>query len=89
MRGFLAPSRIDPAVAKKINASVDELLNSDSMRSFLAAQGAEPLITSSEQFSEMLKSGNWAKVVEAADIRFELIARRWILLGPSDCGLCL
>ena len=68
--GILAPSRIDPAIAKKINADVNELLNSDSMKSFLAAQGAEPLVTSSEQFSDLLKKdvANWAKVIRAADI---------------------
>jgi tripartite-type tricarboxylate transporter receptor subunit TctC len=40
------------------------------MKSFLAAQGAEPLVTSPEQFSEMLKRdvANWAKVIKAADI---------------------
>jgi tripartite-type tricarboxylate transporter receptor subunit TctC len=68
--GILAPSKIDPAIAKKINADVNELLKSDSMKSFLAAQGAEPLVTSSDQFSELLKKdvANWAKVIRAADI---------------------
>lgn len=68
--GVLAPSQIDPALTKKINADVNEILKSDSMKSFLASQGAEPLITSPEQFSEMLKRDveNWAKVVRAADI---------------------
>jgi tripartite-type tricarboxylate transporter receptor subunit TctC len=68
--GVLAPSQIDPALTKKINADVNEILKSDSMKSFLATQGAEPLITSPEQFSEMLKRDveSWAKVVRAADI---------------------
>jgi tripartite-type tricarboxylate transporter receptor subunit TctC len=68
--GILAPSQIDPAITKKINADVNELLNSDSMKSFLAEQGAEPLVTSPEQFSEMLKKdvADWAKVIKAADV---------------------
>jgi len=68
--GILAPAQMDPAITKKINADVNELLNTDSMKSFLATQGAEPLATSSEQFSEMLKRdvANWAKVIKAADI---------------------
>jgi tripartite-type tricarboxylate transporter receptor subunit TctC len=68
--GILAPSQVDPAIAKKINKDVNELLGTDDMKSFLAAQGAEPLATSSEQFSEMLKRdvANWAKVIKAADI---------------------
>jgi tripartite-type tricarboxylate transporter receptor subunit TctC len=71
--GVLAPSQLDPAIAKKINADVNELLNSDSMKSFLAAQGAEPLVTSSEQFSEMLKRdvASWAKVIKAADVHLD------------------
>jgi tripartite-type tricarboxylate transporter receptor subunit TctC len=68
--GILAPSQLDPAIAKKINADVNEILGTDAMKSFLAAQGAAPLVTSSEQFSEMLKRdvANWAKVIKAADI---------------------
>jgi tripartite-type tricarboxylate transporter receptor subunit TctC len=68
--GILAPSQIDPAITRQINADVNQLLNSESMKSFLAEQGAEPLVTSPEQFSEMLKRdvANWAKVIKAADI---------------------
>jgi tripartite-type tricarboxylate transporter receptor subunit TctC len=68
--GILAPAKIDPAIVKKINAAVNELLNSDSMKSFLAAQGAAPLVSSPEQFSELLNKdvANWAKVIKAADI---------------------
>jgi tripartite-type tricarboxylate transporter receptor subunit TctC len=68
--GILAPAKIDPAITGKINADVNDILNSEAMKSFLAAQGAEPLVTTPEQFSEMLKKDvtNWAKVVKAADI---------------------
>ena len=68
--GILAPAKIDPAIVKKINAAVNELLNSDLMKSFLAAQGAAPLVSSPEQFSELLNKdvANWAKVIKAADI---------------------
>jgi len=68
--GILAPSKMDAVITKQINADVNEILNSDSMKSFLEAQGAEPLATSPEQFSEMLNRdvANWAKVIKAADI---------------------
>jgi tripartite-type tricarboxylate transporter receptor subunit TctC len=68
--GILAPAQIDPAITKQVNAAVNEILNSDAMKSFLEAQGAEPLVTSPEQFSEMLKKDvtNWAKVIKAADV---------------------
>jgi tripartite-type tricarboxylate transporter receptor subunit TctC len=71
--GILAPSQIDPAITTKINADVNDLLNSDAMKSFLAAQGAEPLVTSPEQFSEMLKRdvASWAKVIKAANIHLD------------------
>ena len=67
--GILAPSQIDPAITKQINADVNEILNSDSLKSFLEAQGAEPPATSPEQFSEMLKTdvAKWAKIIQAAD----------------------
>jgi tripartite-type tricarboxylate transporter receptor subunit TctC len=68
--GVLAPAQIDPVITNKINADVNDILASDSMKSFLAAQGAEPLVTSPEQFSEMLRAdvAKWAKVIKAADI---------------------
>jgi tripartite-type tricarboxylate transporter receptor subunit TctC len=68
--GILAPARIDPAITKKINADVNEILGSDAMKSFLAAQGAAPLVTTPEQFAELLSKdvADWAKVIKAADI---------------------
>jgi len=68
--GILAPSHMDAVITKQINADVNEILNSDSMKSFLEAQGSEPLVTTPEQFSEMLNRdvANWAKVIKAADI---------------------
>src|ERR1700761_8864367 len=53
--GILAPARVDAAITTKINGDVNELLGSDSMKNFLAEQGAEPMITSSEQFSALLR----------------------------------
>jgi tripartite-type tricarboxylate transporter receptor subunit TctC len=68
--GILAPAQIAPAITGKINADVNDILKSDAMKSFLVAQGAEPLVTSPERFSDMLKKDvtNWAKVIKAADI---------------------
>jgi tripartite-type tricarboxylate transporter receptor subunit TctC len=68
--GILAPSQTDPAIVKKINADVNELLQSEAMKNFLATQGAEPLVTSPDEFSQMLKRDvtSWAKVIKAANI---------------------
>jgi tripartite-type tricarboxylate transporter receptor subunit TctC len=61
---------MDPGIVTKINGDVNDLLRSESMKSFLATQGAEPLGTSPEQFSDMLASdvASWAKVIKAANI---------------------
>jgi tripartite-type tricarboxylate transporter receptor subunit TctC len=68
--GILAPSQIDPAITKQINTDVNQILSSDAMKSFLEAQGAERLVTSPKQFSEMLRKDvtSWAKVIKAADV---------------------
>jgi tripartite-type tricarboxylate transporter receptor subunit TctC len=68
--GILAPAHTDPGIVKKINADVNELLQSASMKSFLATQGAEPLRTSPDEFSAMLTRdvATWAKIIKAANI---------------------
>src|SRR5581483_2546949 len=67
--GILAPARIDPAIVRKLNAAVNEALQEQSFKDFLASQGAEPLATSPDEFSVMLKRDLvvWAKVIKAAN----------------------
>src|SRR5436190_23859823 len=48
--GILAPAGIDMAIVRKINGDVDSVLHTSEMIEFLAAQGAEPLVTSPEKF---------------------------------------
>jgi tripartite-type tricarboxylate transporter receptor subunit TctC len=69
--GILAPAGMDPAIVRKINGDVNELLQSEAMKSFLASQGAEPLATSPEEFLDMLTRdvASWAKVIKAANIQ--------------------
>lgn len=71
--GILAPARIDPAIVKKINTDVNDILKSEAMKTFLAGQGAEPMIMSPEDFLELMKKdlAAWAKVIKAADIKLE------------------
>jgi tripartite-type tricarboxylate transporter receptor subunit TctC len=68
--GILGPAGMDPAIVRKINADVAEILRTKEMVDFLAAQGAEPLIASPEQFLAMLQADveKWAKVVKAAGV---------------------
>lgn len=68
--GILAPAGIDAAIVKKINEDVAGILRTKEMINFLAAQGAEPLITSPETFLKMLEADveKWAKVVKSAGV---------------------
>ena len=71
--GILAPARIDPAIVRKLNAAVNEALQEQSFKDFLASQGAEPLATSPDEFSVMLKRDLvvWAKVIKAANVHLD------------------
>jgi tripartite-type tricarboxylate transporter receptor subunit TctC len=68
--GILAPAGIDMAIVRKINADVAEILRSKEMIDFLATQGAEPLISSPEEFLAILQADvvKWAKVVRDAGV---------------------
>jgi tripartite-type tricarboxylate transporter receptor subunit TctC len=68
--GILAPAGTDMAVVRKINADVADILRTKEMIDFLATQGAEPLITSPEEFLAILRADlvKWAKVVKDAGV---------------------
>ena len=68
--GILAPAGIDVAIVRKINEDVADILRTKEMIDFLAAQGAEPLITSPEAFLKILEADvvKWAKVVKSAGV---------------------
>jgi tripartite-type tricarboxylate transporter receptor subunit TctC len=64
--GLLAPARTPEAVVKKINADVNELLNRKDVAESFAAQGAEPYLTSPEEFTQVLRADiqKWGRVVK-------------------------
>jgi len=68
--GILAPAGTDMAIVRKINGDVAEILRTREMIDFLATQGAEPLITSPEEFLGILRADlvKWAKVVKDAGV---------------------
>ena len=68
--GILAPAGIDATIVRKINEDVAGILRTKEMIDFLAAQGAEPLITSPEAFLKILEADvvKWAKVVKGAGV---------------------
>jgi len=66
--GILAPTGLDPAIAKKINTDVSEILKTQDMQDVLAKQGATPLIMSADAFKNLLARDieKWRKVVKAS-----------------------
>jgi tripartite-type tricarboxylate transporter receptor subunit TctC len=68
--GILAPVGTDMTIVRKINADVADILRTKEMIDFLATQGAEPLITSPEEFLGILRADliKWAKVVKDAGV---------------------
>lgn len=71
--GILAPVGTDMAIVRKINTDVADILRTKEMIDFLATQGAEPLITSPEQFLGILQADlvKWAKVVKKAGVTID------------------
>jgi tripartite-type tricarboxylate transporter receptor subunit TctC len=65
--GILAPAGLDMVIVRKINSDVEAILRTKDMIDFLAAQGAEPLITSPEEFLKILEADvvKWSKVVKS------------------------
>jgi tripartite-type tricarboxylate transporter receptor subunit TctC len=60
-------------IVRKINNDVGTILRTKAMVDFLAAQGAEPLISSPEQFLKLLEADveKWAKVVKTAGVTLQ------------------
>lgn len=68
--GILSPAGLDMGVVRKINGDVGAILRTREMVDFLATQGAEPLISSPDEFLKMLEADvvKWAKVVKSAGV---------------------
>jgi tripartite-type tricarboxylate transporter receptor subunit TctC len=68
--GILAPAGLDMVIVRKISSDVEAILRTKDMIDFLAAQGAEPLITSPEEFLKILEADvvKWSKVVKSAGV---------------------
>jgi len=68
--GILAPAGTDMAIVRKINSDVSSILRTSEMIDFLATQGAEPLISSPQEFLGILQADvvKWAKVVKDAGV---------------------
>jgi tripartite-type tricarboxylate transporter receptor subunit TctC len=71
--GLLAPARTPPAIIRKLNNELGELLKMPAVRERFTAEGAEPVATSPEAFAAIISSEvkKWAAVIREAGIRTE------------------
>ena len=66
--GLFAPAKVPANIINKINADVNEILKSKDVTDKFSAQGAEPYITTPQEFAGVLKAdiAKWGKVVKAS-----------------------
>jgi tripartite-type tricarboxylate transporter receptor subunit TctC len=71
--GLFAPARTPSAVIDKLNAEVRAILAARDTHERVAAQGAEPVGTSPEEFEAIVKRDvpKWARVIRGAGIQPE------------------
>lgn len=69
-QGVLAPAGTPPTVIAKVNRELVELLKTPAMRERMKREGADPVGSTPQQFSERVKSevDKWAKVARAAGL---------------------
>jgi tripartite-type tricarboxylate transporter receptor subunit TctC len=71
--GAVAPAATARDIITKLNSEIVAILNQRELRDRLAAEGAEPLGTTPDEFGRHLKSeiAKWAQVVKATSLRAE------------------
>ena len=69
-QGVFAPAATRPEVVTKINSELIELLKTPAMRERMAREGADPVGSTPQQFSQRVASevDKWAKVAKAAGL---------------------
>jgi tripartite-type tricarboxylate transporter receptor subunit TctC len=71
--GLLAPAGTPPAVVRKMNTDIGELLHDKDLLEKFAGLGADPYPTQPEQFGRVLQDDiqKWARVVKASGARID------------------
>jgi tripartite-type tricarboxylate transporter receptor subunit TctC len=71
--GLLAPAGTPANLVAKINADVNEILKRKDVAESFGAQGAEPYLTSPEEFTRVLRADieKWGKVVKESGAKIE------------------
>ena len=69
--GILAPGGTPPAIVERLNKELSEMTKLPEVRERLAAQGAEPLVSTPEAFGRKIRDDiqKWGKVVQSAGIK--------------------
>ena len=71
--GVVAPAATPKAIIDKVSGEIASMLATPDIKSKLNAQGVEPLISTPEQFSALMKAdtAKWIRVLKAANIKLE------------------
>ena len=66
--GLFAPAKVPAHIVQKINADVNEVVKSRDVSDKFAAQGAEPYLTTPQEFAAVLKAdiAKWSQVVKSS-----------------------
>ena len=71
--GVFLPARTPPAIVARVNAALQAVLATPELKNILAAQGAEAVSSTPDQFGAFVQgeSAKWAKLIRDADIKVE------------------
>ncbi len=71
--GLFAPAKVPAHIVQKINADVNDVVKSRDVHDKFAAQGAEPYLTTPQEFAALLKADidKWGKVVKASGAQID------------------
>jgi len=69
--GVLAPAKVPAAIITRLNTEINAILTSEDMKSKLAAEGAEAILMSPDQFSSFVKSevAKFRKIAKERNIK--------------------
>jgi tripartite-type tricarboxylate transporter receptor subunit TctC len=69
----LTPAHTPPAIIRRLNVEIAKAVQDAEMRARLAQEGAEPLISSPEQYGAHFKSefARWSRLVQSAGLKVE------------------
>ncbi|MNC88441.1 Tripartite tricarboxylate transporter family receptor [compost metagenome] len=71
--GIVAPAGVPKAIVTKLNAEINKVLNSATIKARFAAIGAEPTVGTPEQFRDLIRKENakWAEVIKRSGAKID------------------